>query len=186
MIEIELKARLSNKNEVEQKLVKMGCTWSAICVQNDTIYKNNDNDGVTNSLIFRIRECGIQKILTLKAFAEDTNVAEEFELYISDCEKMEQILQILGFFPKETVKKQRKITAYKGFNICIDEVDQLGSFIEIEKMAESDNDKKNVCQEIEKMLHDLNIPQKEIVKKKYYEMITDLKIKESLKGVDDI
>lgn len=171
VIEMELKAVLKNKLQVREKLKKDGCKWVLVGRQEDTIYEKNDTLQVVQVPIFRIRKCDDNTNLTLKVLEEDVDTAEELELSISDGTIMDKILQIIGFSIKVKIVKRREITKYKGFNICIDEVEGLGDFIEIERMSEKSTDKNVVYQEIKKILFELGIEEQDLRKEKYYKML---------------
>ncbi len=53
---------------------------------------------------------------------------------------MEDALVLLGYHKAISVYKNRTKAKYKDMEICLDEVDHLGSFIEVEKITEGDGD----------------------------------------------
>lgn len=171
MIEMELKALLKNKSQVMKKLEKCGCEWVLVGLQKDIIYERNDMQQIVHTPIFRIRKCGEKTILTLKVLEGDFDTAEELELNISDEKIMDKMLQTIGFLPKIQIVKTRKITNYKGFNICIDEVEGLGDFIEVEKVSEKRDDKNIIYEKIKKLLLELEVEEQDLRKEKYYEML---------------
>ena len=174
MLEMELKARLNDKSKLKQKLLLEGCKWSGTIVQEDVIYVNKDMIQSINVPVFRIRKIDNKTILTLKVQAADLNTARELELEVSDEKIMHQILRTIGFEAKVEVKKQRTETKYKGFTICIDEVERLGDFIEIEKIGTEDSEKEKEYAEMMCILEGLEITSKDLVEEKYFEMIQKL------------
>ena len=171
MIEMELKALLKNKLQVKKKLEECGCEWVSVGLQVDTIYERSDAKQIVDTSIFRIRKYNDKKILTLKILMEDLDTAEELELDISDDIVMDKMLQFIGFLPKIQVVKRRQTAKYKEFNICIDEVEGLGDFIEIERISEKSNDKDRIYGEMRTVLLELGVEEEELKKEKYYEMI---------------
>ena len=171
MIEMELKAVLKNKFQVREKLKEKGCKWVVVGRQEDIIYEKKDTRQVVHVPIFRIRRCNDNTSLTLKVLEEDIDTAEELEVSISDGIIMDKILQIIGFSIKARIVKRREITKYKGVNICIDEVEGLGDFIEIERMSGESTDKNVVYQEMKKILFELGIEEQDLRKEKYYKML---------------
>lgn len=171
MIEKELKALLKNKLQVKKKLEECGCEWVSVGLQVDTIYERSDAKQIVDTSIFRIRKYNDKKILTLKILMEDLDTAEELELDISDDIVMDKMLQFIGFLPKIQVVKRRQTAKYKEFNICIDEVEGLGDFIEIERISEKSNDKDRIYGEMRTVLLELGVEEEELKKEKYYEMI---------------
>lgn len=49
-------------------------------------------------------------------------------------------LKALGFKEWVQVNKKRQYSKYQDYNICIDEVEKLGTFIEIELLVNEQND----------------------------------------------
>ena len=173
MIEMELRASLKNKDQVKKKLEEYGCKWVSKGLQVDTIYERKDAQPEAGVPIFRIRKNEGKKILTLKVIMEDIDTAEELELDISDDIIMDKILKYLGFLPKASLVKRRDVTIYGKYCICIDEVDGLGDYIEIEKLSDDSNAKDGIYAEMEGLLLELGIEMCEIKKEKYYQMVLE-------------
>lgn len=174
MLEMELKARLNDKSKLRQKLILEGCQWLPAIVQEDVIYIKKDITQKINIPVFRIRKIDNKTILTLKVQEADLNTAKELELGVSDDKTMHQMLQTIGFEAKVEVKKQRTETEYKGCTICIDEVEQLGDFVEIEQLGTEEADSKKVYMEMLCILKELGITSADLVEEKYFEMIQKL------------
>jgi predicted adenylyl cyclase CyaB len=49
---------------------------------------------------------------------------------------MEKALILMGYKEAVRINKTRIVTHYNGCEICVDEVDDLGTFIEMEKLTE--------------------------------------------------
>ena len=175
MFEMELKAVLKNKLQVIDELGKNGCEWSRPLFQKDIIYIQNSVEKTVNIPVFRIRKIDDKTILTLKVQAADLNTARELELEVSDDEIMHHILQTIGFESIVEVKKKRIETDYRGYTICIDEVEELGDFLEIEKLSEEDSDKEREYEMMMHILTELGIREENLVTEKYFEMIQKLK-----------
>ncbi len=62
----------------------------------------------------------------------------ERETTISDPNQMRDALLFMGYKEAVRVKKVRIKTNFKGYEICFDSVEELGSFIEIEKITDED------------------------------------------------
>ena len=88
-----------------------------------------------------IRKRGSGFLLTYKHFhpenSEFMNYCDEIETEIKDGENLKKIFNSLNFKSLIIVKKQREMYKYKDeFEICLDTVDNLGSFIEIEAIKD--------------------------------------------------
>lgn len=175
MLEMELKAVLKNKLQVINYLGKKECEWSRTLFQEDVIYIQNSIEKTVNIPVFRIRKIDGKTVVTLKVQAADLNTARELELEVSDDKIMHQILQIIGFEAKVEVKKKRIETDYRGYKICIDEVEELGDFLEIEKLSEEDSNRETEYEIMWHILEELGIREEDLVIEKYFEMIQKLK-----------
>jgi len=85
----------------------------------------------------RVRYSNNKVILTYKGPKLDkvSKSREEYEAFVSG--EIEQILQKLGYKEVLKVKKKRKVYRYKEYIISIDEVEDLGEYLEVE--LKSDN-----------------------------------------------
>ena len=90
------------------------------------------------------------------------------ETVLIDCgqsNKGQDIINYLGYKQVIEVNKVRRKTKYKDFEICLDQVEGLGSFIEVEKM--SDQDASVVQEELFEFLKQLGIREQDQVHKGY-------------------
>jgi adenylate cyclase, class 2 len=140
MKEVEVKAKLKNKDVVMKKLTELGCVFEDPIVQNDTVYAKNVGSievFKANDVFLRIRIKNNSKaIFTLKKRMKNDLDALEYETGIDSKDEMEQALFLMGYQESARVNKTRIITHYNGCEICIDDVEGLGSFIEMEKLTE--------------------------------------------------
>ncbi|MFA5999602.1 MAG: class IV adenylate cyclase [Candidatus Paceibacterota bacterium] len=146
MNEIEVKAKLKDKEAVMNRLKEMGLKIHASKYQKDTIYWPNDIKDPSGRLFgrnfLRIREQKIgenKKILfTLKQQLKSSldSIEHELEIKEEDIPKMFEIFELLDFYKYITVEKERTTAKMGDVEICIDDVKGLGSFIELEKFGE--------------------------------------------------
>jgi len=151
-MEIEIKAQLQDKDAVMAKLRGLGCEFSPVKTQDDMVWTENTGSLETflaNKVFLRIRIQNNEKvILTAKQSKTDLQggasnlVKREHEVVVDSAEESRGILEMLGL--KEAVRtvKKRQTAEYNGYEICIDEVEGLGSFIELEKMGEKEEAEK--------------------------------------------
>jgi predicted adenylyl cyclase CyaB len=64
------------------------------------------------------------------------------------------------------VVKKRKKTHYKDYEICLDEIENLGTFIEIEKIG-NEKDADKIQKDMLDFLDKLRVSKNDIVKKGY-------------------
>jgi adenylate cyclase, class 2 len=138
MREVEVKAILVNRDVTLRKLQELGCVLGEPVIQKDTVYIPKGAvmpvESYTN--VLRIREQQGKYILTLKQPVTNQLDCIERELEILDAQAMADIIEYLGFFKVSYVEKYRQKCKYQHYEICLDEVKDLGSFIEVEKMVE--------------------------------------------------
>jgi|SRR5579885_14501 len=156
--EIEVKAKVANFGDVMKRLQSLGCKLSQPIKQEDTIYfpkgigPEDFKKGV-NAL--RIRKEGDKIILNIKQRQEVSLAAIEKEVEIADAKAMEEILFLLGFYTFIKMSKIRRSCHYKDYEICLDQINDLGNFIEVEKMSAEPGEK--VQEELFQFLESLGI-----------------------------
>ena len=143
-MEIEVKAKVRDFESIKNKVIELGCTLSEPIVQHDYIYTVKDLDiykGYKDSAILRIREQNGKYIFTLKKNRSNELDCIEKELEISDKDTMQEIFELMGYESNVQVHKTRIKGKYAEYEICLDEVEGLGSYIEVEKMSDEDGEK---------------------------------------------
>jgi adenylate cyclase class 2 len=67
-----------------------------------------------------------------KADGTSDNYCDEYETAIEKPEQIAKIFQALDIHPVIVVNKQRKSYLYRNIEISVDEVEELGTFVELE------------------------------------------------------
>lgn len=160
MREIEIKAKLLNKDLVMKKLSALGCVFEPEIKQSDTVYCLKAGSVKTyrsnkNFLRLRVRNDG-KVLFTVKQPQKNHLDKIEYETEIGSRDKMEQALLLLGYQEAVCVDKKRIITHYNGCEICIDDIKDLGLFIEMEKLVPEGNGGK-IQEELFKFFETLGI-----------------------------
>ena len=134
MQEIEVKARIKDIDSLVSLLEKKGCTFSAPIHQIDTVYipRGKSIPVGKGENVLRIRKQNDKYILTLKQTVTNQLDCIEKETYIEDPHALHEILLLLGFVETSTVEKTRRTARLNEYEICIDQVADLGNFIEVE------------------------------------------------------
>ena len=176
MKEIEVKAQLNNKETVLQELEKLGCVLSEPITQIDTVYAKivgSVSEYAKNDHFLRIREKSDGRyIFTVKADpTKHALVKTEHETEILNPVEMRKAIFLMGYHIANKLTKIRQIGHYKDYEICVDEVEGLGSFIEVEKI--SDEDPEIVLTELKKLLFTLGILPEDETKKGYDIMVIE-------------
>lgn len=173
MIEIEVKARVDDARKMERAIISMGATPIGIQDQADTYYNAPHRNFETTDEALRIRVEDGEAVLTYKGPKMDTvsKTRQEFQTVIKDTETMGNILSSLGFFLVATVTKRRKNYRLGDFFISLDEVRNLGSFIEIEIPVKNSRNYEEKVESILKIIEKLGINRTATIRESYLEMI---------------
>jgi adenylate cyclase class 2 len=176
MKEVEVKAKVSSFEEIKSKLQDLGCSFSELMIQEDRIYLPNGiefPDKTEGTLFARIRNSNGKYILTVKKQLETEFECMEHELVIDSPEQANEILKLLDFHEVLFVSKKRIKCKYSDMEICLDDIDGLGTFVEVEKMT-NEKDTAKIKKELFEFLETLGIKKEEQVFKGYATLIYEL------------
>lgn len=174
MREIEVKAKINDLALLAASLEKLGLVMSAPIRQKDRIFlpQGTDYGSITSHTnVLRIRDQdGIIKF-TLKRHRANELDCIERELAISDGEMMVSILGDLNYYEAVQVVKVRRKCQFQDMKICLDEVEGLGAFIEIEKMSDEEGEKTQ--RELFDFLKILGVKEEDRVRKGYDTLVIE-------------
>lgn len=105
----------------------------------------------------RLRKSDKSCSINYKNYYDNQPICDEYEEEINGIENVEDIFSAIGIQEMIRVNKNRKIRKYKGYTICIDSVDELWDFIEIETIRDWDEDFDNIKQELYKLKEALKV-----------------------------
>lgn len=172
MREVEVKARVSNPSLVLAKLGDLNVKFGPPIAQHDRVFspasaKEEFGTPQIGVNFLRVRRQGDESLLTLKR--SETNELDSFELEttVSDPDQAEKMLEALGYVLVSEIKKVRRKSQLKDVEICLDEVELLGTFIELEKLLENDGDVSGVQDELFNFLKGLGIDDSDRIEQGY-------------------
>jgi adenylate cyclase class 2 len=176
MIEVEIRARVGNLNKVKNKLNEIGASFVKNEKQVDRIFGHpmflDENKMIIEGgLSARIRENNEKNLLEFKEIVRKGG-GMEVSSELNDVKLGLKFLEKLKFEEAFTVSKKRDIFLHEGFTICLDWVEGLGDFIEIEKMISSSDEKERVRQECLQLLHKI-VPDAKIENRKYGDLMQE-------------
>jgi len=179
MREIEVKAKVKDFDAIERKLEEKGCVLSEPISQHDVIYslkgsKNEFESASEGDVIMRIRKMKDKVELNLKQQRTSEGDNLEYETVVSDAEATHNILATLGWYPVIEVKKVRRKGRLGVFEVCLDQVEGLGAYIELEKLVNDDADPEEVRSEIFAELESFGISKSDENVKGYDTQLYDL------------
>lgn len=143
MFEIEVKAKISDTKTIIEKLESLGCKLSDPVRQEDEIFNipGATPSNLGGGAVMRIRSSSGRYLLTAKKDRSGELDCFEQEVEVSDSVGARKMLELLGFVHTISVNKNRRKGKIGDLEICLDEVEGLGSFIEVEKMSDEDGEK---------------------------------------------
>ena len=167
MIETELRIRVNDVNKLEKKLTLIGCEYKKTEWQKDTYYDNDVHEIRNTDRAIRLRQIrlndaqNITCFVTFKGINMDhvSNVREENEYEISDLDEYKRKFLQLGYHPvSPEVEKIRKEYKYGDITVCIDNVKNIGIFMEMEKISEeySEESKKELKELLELLGYEID------------------------------
>lgn len=146
MFEVEQKFKIDDSRSFRQRLEQLGATFGETIQQRDHYYAHPCRDFAETDEALRIRQVGNENRVTYKGPKVDqsTKTRREIELPFASGEdqaaQFGALLDSLGFTLVATVRKTRRpaelLFQQQSFEIALDDVEKLGTFIELELTAD--------------------------------------------------
>jgi adenylate cyclase class 2 len=178
MLEIEMKFRVAEFAAVQQALQSWQATAQPTIEEADHYFNAPDRDFARTDEAFRLRSIGVENRVTYKGPKQGgpTKTRTEIEIGVEPgmeaADRFCRMVQHLGYRPTAVVKKRRTIFEFErgGFELqaCLDEVETLGRFVEIEIVAEPAQ-KERAQEALLAVVRDLGLPASE--PRSYLEMV---------------
>lgn len=149
MIEVEVKARAGP--DILDRIKSIGAKPLAVEHHLDLYFNSPSRDfGKTDeALRIRVKEEGARLTYKGPKLDSQTKSRKEITVQIDDPSALEEILQSLGFVKSGVVRKVRRKYSLGEAVIALDQVEGLGSFVEVEMAGSGDwSSKKERVMEI--------------------------------------
>jgi adenylate cyclase class 2 len=150
MREIEIKARVRNKQQVLEALATLDTELAQPKKQHDVVYSRPgaiDNGRGENWLRVRTED-DARVIFTLKRSVTGELDSIEHETAVQNEQELTAIIGYLGYELFSDLTKIRQTARSGDIELCADEVSGLGSFIEAERLCPLDADFAAVTAEL--------------------------------------
>jgi len=178
-VEVEIRSKIDDFTKIKEALDKIGANFIKSERQVDKIFGaskflDSEHKIIEGGIVARIREVNEKRTLEFKEILRQKG-GIELSCEVPSIELGEKMLKKLDFEEAFTIKKSRESYSYKDFTICLDNVEQLGNFIEIERITSTDEESKK--DEIRKECLDLLetlAPGSEIEARKYGDLMQEL------------
>lgn len=199
MYEVEVKVP-ADHDTVRAALDEMGGERLGVVAQADTYFNAPHRDFAETDEALRVRvtgdvPTGVQEATladTLEAALRGTDAAptsrvtykgarvddasktrEEFETGVDDGETVRTVFERLGFAPTATVKKVRARYRVDGFTVALDDVADVGTYVEVETDVESENEISGACEEAFGVLRELGLDPEAQVQTSYLGLLLE-------------
>ena len=185
MIEVEVKIPVENIDTIKERLLKTGFLYQTTVKETDTYFTSDHYDMRKHDKALRIRKTEnldtgeIKAQLNCKGPKLDniSMTRKETEMEIREPEKMEEILKELEFYPTSCrVKKTRSYYSMENMTAAADQVENLGSFLELEILVEKQADREKGLERIEAAMKQIGCNGSEMVRTSYLSMLEKISI----------
>ncbi|MFF5264479.1 class IV adenylate cyclase [Actinomadura viridis] len=139
--EIEVKYRVIERDALVQALADQGVVLSEPVLQEDQAYAPAwwDYDKPKAGVPFgRLRTVRGKHLFTVKTPQDNEMACLESETIVDDAGQMHDALLQMGFRPTVRITKERRTGQAGRWSLCLDEVEGVGPFLEIETVASAD------------------------------------------------
>lgn len=166
---LEIKAKCYDLNNAEEKVKLFATQYVGTDTQTDTYFK-------TQKGRFKLRESsltGSYLIPYLRANQTDAKISMYERIDVEDTNNVKSLFeQLLGI--DLVVNKKRIIYLYKNVRIHLDEVKELGTFIEFEAVFDEINsDEKKEQQKVNFLMNELNIQKEDLIAVSYENLLKE-------------
>lgn len=176
MIEVEIKLKLRDGDDIAARFAAMGFCAAGRVRENDVYFDNAAGEIRKGDSALRIRtvdhlaDGSRETLLTYKGKKLDprTMTRPEYETEARDGAVLAEILRALGFCAVEPRVEKLRTTYVRGnMSACLDAVQGLGDFLELEVLAADETQRAAGLAEIETTLRELGYSMEDTVRVSY-------------------
>jgi adenylate cyclase class 2 len=184
--EVEVKVPITDSEAMKQKLLDSGARMLNSEVQIDTYFDHPCRTFEETDEAVRIRtrrpldelepdSSHAQNELTYKGPKIDkkTKTRLEYSVGIDNMDSLSSILKSLGFERVATLTKKRTFFDLRDITLSIDDVEQVGLFLELESIAHQKDELESAKRTIFELLDELGIDPKQSVRESYLWLYMD-------------
>ena len=178
-IEVEIKLKIKNKKQVIDSLKTIGFLEGRYVVETDTYYTSSHHDFAARGEALRIRKVEDPKsgketcLITYKGAKLDqvSMTRQELETEVGDGETVRKILEHIGFCPVSPVEKKRLYLNKNNMTACLDDVKDLGDYLELEILTDTEEKRTEALKQIEDVLEALGYSMEDTTRTSYLSML---------------
>ncbi len=171
-MEVEVKFKVDDPESIKKNVEEIA-EFIVEKEEVDLYFNHPCRDFLLTDEALRIRKDKEGITLTYKGKKIDfeTKTREEVKVKVEDFVRMKRVLESLGFSIAGEVRKIRRIYRMDDVILCLDRIENLGNFIEIEIETEKVDEGKRKIFEI---AESLGFKREKSIRKSYLEMILDV------------
>src|SRR3954470_6974626 len=150
-VEVEARFRVGPGCSAADVVAMLGVELSEPVHQDDQAYAPKDwHYGLDRVQVTfaRLRSEGEHCLFTVKRPVTDVRTCIEYECRVDDRDAMHRAILLMGFAPTVRIVKRRQTAQLGAFAVCLDQVEGVGTFIELEAMAATDDDHETLRNEL--------------------------------------
>ena len=165
MPNIEIKATCSDLKTARLVANQLKTDYLGIDEQIDTYF-------ITQNGRFKLRESSLSGSYLIPYVRENSagpKKSDYLKINVDNSEKTKELfINLLGL--KNVVKKTREIFLINNVRVHLDQVDNLGSFIEFEAVYENPQDEEMETEKVEELIKKFNIKSSDLMTNSYLEI----------------
>lgn len=158
--EVEVKYHVADPEAATEALAAAGFALSPPIHQDDQAYAEQGwqyGMSKVGVAFARLRTAEGRYVFTLKKPIDNEMACAEYECEVSDREQMHHAILAMGFYPTVRIVKTRRTASRAGLSLCLDEVEHIGSFLEVERLVASDQSGLQVQAELDNFARSLGL-----------------------------
>ena len=178
MTEVELKAALTAElmAALPERLAGLGFVPDEDVRERDLYFNAPHRDFRETDEALRLRTVSGSRqetVITYKGAKTDhrSNTRLEYETALGEGETARAILLALGFSPVLTVSKHRRTFRRGDVTACLDQVEGLGSFLELEHLLQDESGRDSAVDELLALLGRLGVERQSLERRSYLELL---------------
>jgi adenylate cyclase, class 2 len=158
--EIEVKYRIDDLEALLTALKSRGIELSDPVHQDDQAYAPEHwqfGDSKLGVSFLRLRTTGGRHQFTLKQPGSNAQACLEHETEVTDRAAMHAAVLRMGYRPTVQIIKTRRTATLDNCSLCVDDVEGIGGFLELERLAADDTDEAADQAELAAFIDSLDI-----------------------------
>ena len=165
---------------LSQRLTEMGFVSGAVVKNEDVYYQGTKQPGFCTSPFCACAPSGYiagitRCYLTYKGPRQEDvcQSREEIQTGVEDPQATALLLERLGFTPLLTVKKTRRHYHSDAVTACLDAVEGLGPFLELEMLTAQESQQREAGEQLITLLEKMELDQKDLTRQSYLELLLE-------------